>query len=280
MLNQRTFKLFVAVLFLAIGQTSCSRLKMLSDEQTKTEDYGAMKSILLNPDGFRMHCMMEGADTLPTLFIVHGSPGSWKDYTKYLQDDSLTSHFRVVVFDRPGFGKSDAGYDIGIRNQAELLYKSALLLNNNKPSYWAGHSLGGPIVALLAALHPDATDGIAILAGSVSPDEEAPEHWRALFKWPAIRWLIPSKYDRSNVEIMRFKKDILLLNDCWEKIVCPVLIVHGTKDPLVPYNNAEYLRKKLEHNPSIKLVSIEGANHFIPWKHSKTITELLKSSFP
>ena len=238
-----------------------------------------MKSILLHPDGFQMHCTVRGADSLPALFIVHGSPGIWKDYKKYLQDDSLTSHFRVIVFDRPGFGKSDPGYAVGIDKQVELLYKCAMQLNSNLPGYWVGHSLGGPIVALMAARHADATAGIAILAGSVSPEEEAPERWRQIFKWPAIRWLIPARFDHSNVEIMRFKKDIHLLDDKWKNITCPVLIVHGTKDPLVPFKNAEYAYQKLENNSSVKLVILKGANHFIPWEHFNLVTELIKKSF-
>ncbi|MFM9984727.1 MAG: alpha/beta fold hydrolase [Flavobacteriales bacterium] len=273
-------QLLTAIFVLAWCTTGCSRLQMLTTDELKTEVSSEMKSILLHPDGFQVHCMVQGADSLPTLFIVHGSPGSWKDYKKYLEDGSLTSHFRVVVFDRPGFGKSDPGYAVGIIKHAELLYACAMQLNNNQPGYWVGHSLGGPIVAMLASMHPDATAGIAILAGSVSPEEEAPEHWRKLLKWPAIRWLIPARFDRSNVEIMRFKKDIRLLDDCWKNISCPVLIVHGTKDPLVPYKNAEYANQKLEHNPSVKLVSITKANHFIPWEHYKLITDLLKSSFP
>ena len=35
-------------------------------------------------DGFDMHYAKTGNDTFPTLFFVHGSPGGWKSFERYM----------------------------------------------------------------------------------------------------------------------------------------------------------------------------------------------------
>ena len=64
-------------------------------------------------------------------------------------------------------------------NPSRLLWKtkrraiSPLLDNTNgRPVYLAGHSLGGPLVAKMAALYPEKVDGLVILAGSFDPTLE------------------------------------------------------------------------------------------------------------
>jgi pimeloyl-ACP methyl ester carboxylesterase len=44
------------------------------------------------------------------------------------------------------------------------------------------------------------------------------------------------------------------------EIAVPVLIVHGTKDSLVPYENSVEVAKKIKNS---KFVTIEGANHIL-----------------
>ena len=56
-----------------------------------------------------LHYAVCGDDALPTLVFVHGSPGSWMHYMKYMWDGDLRKKFRIVAIDRPGFGYSDFG---------------------------------------------------------------------------------------------------------------------------------------------------------------------------
>src|SRR5687768_15701790 len=43
-----------------------------------------------------LHYAVTGSDTLPTLVFIHGSPGSWSNYRKFMWDDTLLARFRMV----------------------------------------------------------------------------------------------------------------------------------------------------------------------------------------
>ncbi|MEK7227138.1 MAG: hypothetical protein AAB221_15845, partial [Bacteroidota bacterium] len=43
----------------------------------------------IDANGCKLHYAKTGNDTLPTLFFVHGSPGSWMKFGKYLYDKDL-----------------------------------------------------------------------------------------------------------------------------------------------------------------------------------------------
>src|SRR5689334_7306694 len=58
-------------------------------------------------DKRRLHYVIAGEDSLPTLVFIHGSPGSWSAFTNYLTDPDLLKKFRLMSIDRPGFGYSD-----------------------------------------------------------------------------------------------------------------------------------------------------------------------------
>ncbi|MFD2937695.1 alpha/beta fold hydrolase [Spirosoma flavum] len=67
----------------------------------------------------------------------------------------LLERYRMVSLDRPGFGYSDFGQSTGIQQQSDLLGSVLHKLNNGKPVYLIGHSLGGPMIMKLAADNPD-----------------------------------------------------------------------------------------------------------------------------
>lgn len=226
-------------------------------------------------DGRHIHFARTGSDSLPTLFFVHGSPGSWDAFEAYLKDPDLLQHYRMVSVDRPGFGKSDYGNPEPLARQSELISPLFHLLNNHRPMYIAGHSLGGPMVVKLAADNPGLFSGMVILAGSIDPAQEKPERWRPwLFKTP-LNWLVPGAMRPSNEELWYLKKDLVALRADFEKIRCPVYIVHGTVDPLVPFANTAYGKKMLVNSPHVEILALPGANHFIPWTRYDTIKSVL-----
>jgi pimeloyl-ACP methyl ester carboxylesterase len=61
----------------------------------------------------------------------------------------------------------------------------------------------------------------------------------------------------------------------YEKITCPVYILHGTKDILVPYSNVAYMQKMFTQTDSVYVGTFEKENHFIVWTREKEIVELL-----
>jgi pimeloyl-ACP methyl ester carboxylesterase len=223
-----------------------------------------------------MHYVSTGSPEQPTLVFVHGSPGSWDSFKAYLKDSLLLEHYRMVSLDRPGFGYSDFGQATGIQQQADLLGPVLHKLANGKPMYLIGHSLGGPMIIKLAADNPDLPiKGLVLLAGSVSPADEPREPWRAILDTPPLRYLLPGAIRASNHELRLFKKDIVTMQPAFAHITCPVFILHGDKDPLVPPPNAVYAQKMLINSAHIDLFWLKGANHFIPWTRYPYIRAVL-----
>ena len=126
-------------------------------------------------DGRHIHYVSTGNEKLPTLFFVHGTPGSWDAFENYSKDKELLRHFRMVSIDRPGFGYSDYGKPEHLARQSELISPLFRTFDNHHPIFIAGHSLGGPMVIKLAADNPSVFSDIVIISGSIDPAEEKPE---------------------------------------------------------------------------------------------------------
>jgi pimeloyl-ACP methyl ester carboxylesterase len=98
----------------------------------------------------------------PTVLAVHGQPGLASDW------DAVLSHLddthRVLAPDRPGYGLS-GGDPVGMVDNAEIL-ADLLVERHAAPAIVMGHSYGGGIAILLAALHPELVSGL-VLVGSV-----------------------------------------------------------------------------------------------------------------
>ncbi len=103
-------------------------------------------------NGSKVHYEVKG--TGPDLILIHGALGNLRDMTFDLRD-KLTNRYRVIAFDRPGFGYSDPlpNGDASLIGQALLLQKAAKEIGVTNPIVM-GHSYGGA-VAMSWAVHPD-----------------------------------------------------------------------------------------------------------------------------
>jgi pimeloyl-ACP methyl ester carboxylesterase len=223
----------------------------------------------------RLHYVKTGNDTMPTIFIVHGSPGTWKRYRQYLTDTDLLKHFRIIAIDRPGFGYSNQGHAYHLDTQAKLIYGIVKQEQNGKPFHLMGHSLGGPVVVRLGQDHPEAYASITILAGSISPYDEPVERWRSIFVGDPLQYLMPEPFRTCNTEIWYFKKDLYQMDTCYNRLTMPITFIHGDKDPFVTVKNVDYGTKKLSFNKHVKVIIIPGANHYIPYEHFDIIKKHL-----
>ena len=264
------------LLWLILAQ-SCMKFRM-SDKEAKMKFDAAGISIqtpFKKIDGTNLHYAQTGNDTFPTLLFVHGTPGSWDAFQAYLMNKELLQHYRIISIDRPGFGYSDFGNAMNLSQQTEIISKWMDEINNGKPLILIGHSLGGPLVLKLAAARPQYVKTVVLLAGSQDPAAEKPEKWRpVLFKTP-LNYLIPGALRPSNEELWYLKTDLKEMAVDYEKITCPVYILHGTKDMLVPYSNVAYTQKMLTKTDSVFVTTFEKENHFIVWTREKEIVELL-----
>ena len=269
------FLLFITV-WLVVAQFSMKY--RISDKEAKEEF--SKQGITLNTGsfkeyGFNIHYTKTGNDTLPTLFFIHGSPDGWFRYKEFMKDKDLLAKFRMISIDRPGFGYSEFGDAKDLEEQSKLITPFISSIKNNKPIYGIGHSYGGPVVVKLQVDNPDLFDGLVLLAASVDPKEEKPEKWRYIMKVPPLKYLLPGAFRPSNTELVYLKEDLKELDKEWEKITCPVWILHGDKDTYVPVANADYAKKKLTKAKSVEVKILNGADHFIPKEKYEDIKAVL-----
>jgi pimeloyl-ACP methyl ester carboxylesterase len=224
-----------------------------------------------------IHYVMVGDDSLPTLAFLHGSPSSWRAFMDYMKDAELLKYYRIISIDRPGFGYSNFGNAMSLQDQARYILPVFNIINNNKPLYLAGHSLGAALLIQMAASAPEEFSGIMLISGSVDPGLEPKENWRYVMEIFPLNYLMPGSFRPSNTELLYFKKDVVALATEFNKVTCAVYLVHGDKDSWVPPANVDYAVKKLIHASKIETLILPGGTHFIPWTKKKEITnELLK----
>jgi pimeloyl-ACP methyl ester carboxylesterase len=249
-----------------------------TDEEAKKEFQNLGLTLFtktIHGEDFHLHYVQVGSDTLPTLFFVHGSPGSWNAFKSYLQDKDLIRRYRMIAVDRPGFGFSDFDDARNLPEQSRIIDHLLDSIYNGKPIFLVGHSLGGPLIIKLYLDNAQMISGLVILAGALNPKAEKPEKWRPiLFKTP-LNYFVPGAMRPSNEELWYLKKDLQQLDKELDKVSCPVWLMHGDKDDLVPVSNVDYAKQKLTNVKSLEVTILAGANHFIPWTHFAEIKKLL-----
>lgn len=224
-----------------------------------------------------LYYVTSGDSSKKALIFVHGSPGSASDYYKYLSDSILTKMYFLIAVDRPGFGYSD-GYDTmpSLKAQAAILQTVvANLKPENLPVTVVGHSYGGPLAVRLAIDYPDSYEKVVLLAAAVDPSLEEKEWFRPVLANDFVRWMLPNAIKASNAELMALKDDLMLMDKEWEKLKAPILMIHGTRDMLVPFENTAYARLKKVNKTDLEIISIPKVNHFIPWTHFSLVKENL-----
>ncbi len=222
-----------------------------------------------------LHYAVCGSDSLPTLVFIHGSPGSWMNYMKFMWDSSMRKKFRIVAVDRPGFGYSDFGKAMHLQEQCKIIFPVLQKLKTNKPMFLVGHSLGGPIVVKLAADYPSLFYTVVIIAGSIDFTQETKETWRKIMNKKPLYWALPGAFAPSNTELLYLKNDLLPLQNDFKNITCNVLFVHGDKDTWVPIQNIAYGKKMMINAASIFADTLQGADHQIPWKNREELKNIL-----
>lgn len=266
----------ILIIWIIFAQ-SCMTFRKADDEMKRQfESKGVMlKTATEKIDGRNLHYAQTGADSLPTLVFIHGTPGSWNAFADYLGDKDLLQKYRLISIDRPGFGYSDFGKAENLQRQSELISPLLHKLDNGQPMYLIGHSLGGPMIILLAADSPNFFDALVLISGSVDPAVEKPEKWRPLLFNTPLNLLVPGAFRPSNMELWYLKNDLVKLEEAYAKIDCPVYFIHGDKDTWVPPGNVSYAKKKLVHAKTIEEHMLPGGNHFIPWTKYKEIKNVL-----
>ncbi|CAN5885255.1 hypothetical protein BH11PSE8_BH11PSE8_19060 [soil metagenome] len=209
----------------------------------------------------------------PRLLLVHGTPGSASGWADYLVNPP--PGIEVVAIDRPGFGQS--GPDGAVTSlEAQAAAVVALFPADGRPVVLLGHSLGGPVVARVAASYPSRVTAVVMLAAALDPAQEAIHPMQRIGAWAPIRGMLPRVIRNANAELMALKPELEALAKMLPLIKAKVVIVHGTQDDLVPVANVPFMQAHLTGARCVKTVLLEGRNHFLPWNSADVVRDAVR----
>ncbi|HJW57710.1 MAG TPA: alpha/beta hydrolase [Burkholderiaceae bacterium] len=119
-------------------------------------------------DGVRLHYVERGQGQ--PLVLLHGDGSMIQDFEISGLIDLAASKYRVIVFDRPGYGYSRRPRDRiwGPQAQAALLHHALQLLDVEQPIV-LGHSWGTMVALSLALDYPNYVKSLVLLSGYYYP---------------------------------------------------------------------------------------------------------------
>jgi len=227
-------------------------------------------------NGFRILWVEKrAANTAGTIVFIHGTPGRagvWRE-----QFANPFPGVDLVAYDRPGFGASrPATNHPRLQGQVEALTNLLAVAAITNRILLVGHSYGGPIALLAAIQHPDKVAGALLIGADVSPELEKLRWFQFAANTPLVECLMPRSLRQCNREILAARGDLNDLRNQLSNLSVPIVMLHGTRDRLVPVENVAWLESRMVTLGKTNLfakIELPGANHFIPWERPADVAE-------
>ena len=287
----------VLILFALVPATLWLAARRAEQAEAAYPPVGAFVTV----DGRRVHYVLRGQG--PDLVLIHGASGNLRDMLPLV--DLLAPNYRVIAFDRPGLGYSEAlsAGNESLRGQAAALRQAALQLGAPHPIV-VGQSYGGS-VALAWALETPPPALVLISAPSL-PWSGKLDIWYRLTDGPAgplifvplAAAFVPDSYGlRSIDEIFRpgpalqgyaesigiplalrkaslwnnaeqvnaLRGQLVQMERRYKGLALPVEVIHGTDDAIVPL--AIHSQPLSALLPNATLTIVAGAGHMPHHSH-------------
>jgi 2,6-dihydroxypseudooxynicotine hydrolase len=196
-----------------------------------------------------------GVEKPPVMLMAMGLDSA-KEETDAYEQPFLTRGVATLAFDGPGQGEGE--YEFAIRGDYEVAVKAVVDfvetrrdLNASKIGLW-GVSLGGYYAPRSAAFEPRVKACIS-LAGPFDWSEA----WDGLPELTREAFRVRSKC--ATAEDAKRHAATLSLKGVAGKITCPLFIVTGKLDRIVPWQHAERLAREVKG--PVELLIVEDGNH-------------------
>jgi len=229
-------------------------------------------------DEQKIHYASSGKQDKPGVLFIHGTPGGWGAFERYLESKQLQQDFFMVSVDRIGWGRSSLDpklIDGDFELQAQAI-KAVLDQYPGKKWTLLGHSLGASIAPKVALEAPNSVDSLLLLAGSLNPKLGKPRWYNLAASTWVVSSLIGKSMKYSNREIMGLRKQLKLMDAELKQtqLDADVLIMQGRKDKLVSPKNPTYVLEEWQPSfKSIEVVELSEEGHFLPWRQAPLVVE-------
>lgn len=235
-----------------------------------------------------------------TLVLLHGFGGSGRSFDPVIDD--LGALARLILPDLPGHGGSVAAAGSRHPRTAADAVLAALDDAGCERFHLAGFSLGGAVACLIALAAPDRVRSLTLLApGGFGPDiahealrdlaaaRDPSEIRAALAAMSApgaslpeneVAMLAEERKDLTlKAELMAIAETIAkdgrqgtFPREVLATIACPVRVVWGTKDPVLPVTQSRNLPEPFR----VRLV--DGAGHMLIHEARDAVTDVLREA--
>jgi pimeloyl-ACP methyl ester carboxylesterase len=168
---------------LALAASAAANYALAKRAERRNPPQGSFVTV----DGVRLHYVERGPrehGSGPAVVLLHGLGSLTNEMMATGIIDALAADYRVIVFDRPGFGYSERprGRIWTPAAQAALLRQALDTLGVSRPVI-VGHSWGTLVTLEMALREPERTAGLVLLAGVYFPTLRLDV---ALGFWPAV----------------------------------------------------------------------------------------------
>lgn len=225
-----------------------------------------------------------------TILFIHGAGGG--QFTWSYQKGFFKKEFNPIIIELPGHGESGREGEEEIGRYAEHVYAFLKAMGLGKV-FLVGHSMGGAIVQTLALAHPEAIEGIVLVATGarlrVFPMilEGIRDHFEQIVQkitqFVYSQKAPPELIERSVYELMKCPPEVLygdflacdrfdLMNEV-EKIDLPTLVISGNDDELTPVKYSQFLHHRIKRS---KLEILPNAGHMVMMESPKSFNEKVR----
>ncbi len=260
-------------------------------------------------DGTRLWYEVIGPAHAPPLLMIQGLGADSKGWLR--QRRALSRHFRCVLFDNRGVGRSDkpAGpYDLEVMAADAVAVLDA---EGIARAHVMGASMGGVLSQILGVRHPDRVLSLTLACTACRHHrwrrqllsqwaEQAADAGMGVFLQEGARWLIGPRSLRRALPFLPFVgplsglafstpahafvaqvEAILTLHDDirfeLEAIDVPTLVLVGSQDILTPLGDSEEIASLI---PGAELAVVGGAAHGFMFEHAgafnRTVLDFLE----
>lgn len=261
-------------------------------------------------DGFIFPYWIEGIKENPPLIVIAGFTGTHKDMVDFARE--FRDKYFVIVPDMPGWGKSPVGqYPLTMEGYSTFLEDLVVHLAIKKKIRLIGHCMGCAIVLAFARQYPEKIEQLFLVSPSYLDkvsnamfehlahwSTHAPKIFRPFFFFfrsrvfaiPLGFFVIQSRSLKRKISIIigntikqQFQREDVVEKN-WNsmalfnyhiisRVSLPVHIIHGKKDILIPFSQAEKLAAM---RPGTTCDILPHAGHMPPVETPESLVRIIE----